>query len=377
MKFLGKIARIFRSIWVSALMVVILALIAAGKIYFASEARRTPPAPKSPAPATSSQDKTAVPKTVTEEFGEKFANFVLPANPAPASKAEKGPPPLPDDIKKRLVNPPTAISLFPPLPEAKLPRSAPPPDRYLPSFRIIHCELIAGPQTGNIETPLIGVVLENQFNIDADGVSRLVIPAGVEVHGLGKSSPVRDRIDGAGKWTFVWRTEDGDNGMELAVNALALNRDFDETKRVYGDTEKSPGIVGRRFQSTGDMAIEEALLDSVAAVSRSLKSYTALLNPLTSQVVNQARPTFGNALLDGAGAGTDRLAQMVDDIRKQIDEKGYYVAVLPGKEFYLYTREPIDLRKARRPAAVVMNEPVEPAPAKIGAPHSAAKTGAP
>ena len=122
-------------------------------------------------------------------------------------------------------------------------------------------------------------------------------------------------------------------------------------KHAYGDTEKSPGIVGRRFESLGDQAIQEALLASVAAITRSVKSYTSILNPLTSQVVNEPKATIGNALLEGGAAGTDRIAQMVDDIRKQVDEKGYYVAVLPGKEFYLYRKEPIDLRYIRRPAA--------------------------
>ena len=67
--------------------------------------------------------------------------------------------------------------------------------------------------------------------------------------------------------------------------------------------------------------------------------------------MNEPKATIGNALLEGGAAGTDRIAQMVDDIRKQVDEKGYYVAVLPGKEFYLYTKEPIDLRYIRRPGA--------------------------
>jgi hypothetical protein len=271
-------------------------------------------------------------------------------------ETEKGPPPIPEELRKQFINLPSPISLFPPRLIAAPAAPPPPPTFYLPSFRIIRCELVAGPQTGNIETPLIGVVLENQYNIDPDGVTRLVIPAGVEVHGTGKPSPIRDRIDGNGKWSFVWRTTGADNGMELTVGALALNRDYDQDKKTYGDLEKSPGIVGRRFESSGDKAIEEAILASVAAVTRNLKSYTAILNPLTSQIVNEQKPTIGNALLEGAGAGTDRIAQMIDDIRKEIDEKGYYIAILPGKEFYLYTKEPIDLRKARRPQSLPVGD---------------------
>jgi hypothetical protein len=365
MKTLGKILSFFRRLWASLLLLVILAAITAFKIYHASSARRheveaiqtqVPLKPTRPALKAASSRKDQAPRTVTEEFGEKFANFVLPPEAPGKREADKGPPPIPEEVRKQFINLPSPISLFPPhFAPVKVPPPLP-PTFYLPSYRIIRCELIAGPQSGNIETPLIGIVLENQYNIDPDGVTQLVIPAGVEIHGTGKPSPIRDRIDGNGKWSFVWRTEDANNGMELTVSALALNRDYDEDKKSYGDLEKSPGIVGRRFQSSGDQAIEEAILASVAAVTRNLKSYTSILNPLTSQIVTEQKPTIGNALLEGAGAGTDRLAQMIDDIRKEIDEKGYYIAILPGKEFYLYTKEPIDLRKARRPQTLAVND---------------------
>ena len=154
----------------------------------------------------------------------------------------------------------------------------------------------------------------------------------------------------------MWRTNDENNAMELTVNALALNRDYDPTSRVYGDAEKSPGILGRRFESVGDKLIQSALLASAAALTRDLKTYTSVLNPLTSEVVNQAKPTVGNALLEAGAVGTDSIAQKLDAIRKEIDEKGYYVAALPGKEFYLYTKEPIDLRNARRPQTFAQSE---------------------
>jgi hypothetical protein len=365
MNALRKLLSFFRRLWTSLLLLVILAGITAIKVYHASSSRRQESAvPASPAPLAKGRpgakapaaQKDQAPRTVTEEFGEKFANFVLPPDVPMRKETEKGPPPIPEELRKQFINLPSPISLFPPRLIASPAAPPPPPTFYLPSFRIIRCELVAGPQTGNIETPLIGVVLENQYNIDPDGVTRLVIPAGVEVHGTGKPSPIRDRIDGNGKWSFVWRTTGADNGMELTVGALALNRDYDQDKKTYGDLEKSPGIVGRRFESSGDQAIEEAILASVAAVTRNLKSYTAILNPLTSQIVNEQKPTIGNALLEGAGAGTDRIAQMIDDIRKEIDEKGYYIAILPGKEFYLYTKEPIDLRKARRPQSLPVGD---------------------
>jgi len=358
MSLLRKLTNPFRRLWLSMGLLVVLAGVTVLKIYHASSSRREseaalaePGGPQKPAgPAPLGEAKETPPKTVTEEFGQTFSNFVLPQGTGP--KKPEGPPPVPEEVRRKFVNPATPISLYPPEPAPRKPASPVPPTYYLPSFRTIRCELIAGPETGAIETPLIGVVLENQYEIDPDGVTRVVIPAGVEVHGVGKTAPMRDRIDGKGKWTFVWRTRDENNAMELSVEALALNRDFDERAKTYGDSEKSPGIVGQRIESGADKVIEEALLASASAITRDLKSYTSVLNPLTSQVVNEQQPTVGNALLEGGAAGADSIAQKLDDIRKQIDDKGYYVAVLPGKEFYLYTKEPIDLRKARRPQAL-------------------------
>jgi hypothetical protein len=349
---LRTMAAPFGRLWVSMALLIVLAGVTVGRIYLASSTRRqevtAPPAAAAPPPVESSR---AGGQSVSAKFGQKFADFILP--PEPARKEEAGPPPVPEEVRKQFVNPATPISLFPPAPARAKTPSGLPATYYLPSFRLIHCELIAGPATGNIETPLIGVVLEDQVAIDPDGVTRVVIPAGVEVHGVGKPSPVRDRIDGAGAWTFVWRTNDGNNAMELTVNALALNRDYDPTSRVYGDNEKSPGILGRRIESASDRLLQSALLASAATLARELRSTTSLLNPLTSQMVTQAKPTAGNALLNAGAAGTDDLAQQIDAIRREIDEKGYYVAILPGKEFYLYTKEPIDLRNARRPQALV------------------------
>jgi hypothetical protein len=366
MSFLGKITGPFRRLWLPAVLLTVLGCLTAVRIYFASSTRRQAddPAVRQAAQAKNvpkpAVGKEPAPQPTTMNFGETVSNFVLPPDTSKKNEAPR-PPPIPDEIKRRFVNSPTPISLFPyhPAP-AKTPPPVP-PTYYLPSFRLIRCELIGGPETGNIETPLIGIVLENQYNIDPDGVTRLVVPAGVEVHGVGRPAPSRDRIDGNGKWTLVWRSKDRNNAMELTVSALALNRDYDEAKRVYGDTEKSPGIAGRRFESLGDMAIQEALLASISAVTRSVQSQASILDPLTSQIVSTPKPSLGNALLQGGAAGTDRIAQMVDDIRKKIDEKGYYVAVFPGKEFYLYTKEPIDLRQARRPGTAEPGS--KPAPA--------------
>ena len=347
---MNRLSRIFRSLGfrVALLTLVILAL-GMGLLWSSRTRRTAQPPPARRATAANPTQHTLPTKTVTQGYNRPIDHFTAPP-PPPAGGSSSGPPPLSESVRKTLVGEPGPISLFP---NAAAPPPAPPaalpPTRYLPSFRLIRCMLITAPQTGEIETPLIGVVLENQYNIDADGRSQLVIPAGIEVHAIGRPTPVRDRIDGDSDWTFVWRTADPDNATELRVPALALNRDFDATHGSYGDQEKSPGILGRRFESFSETVIKEALLDAAAATIRSLKSTTTQTNSLTNTTSYVPKPGLHNAALEGAAAGTDRVTKMLDDIRTQIEQKGYYVAVLPGKEFYLYNKVPIDLRLARRP----------------------------
>ena len=53
----------------------------------------------------------------------------------------------------------------------------------------------------NIDTPIIGLVIEDAWN---DG--RLIVPAGTEVHGVAQKSPVRERIGSDRQWFLVFRT---------------------------------------------------------------------------------------------------------------------------------------------------------------------------
>ncbi len=57
----------------------------------------------------------------------------------------------------------------------------------------------------NIDTPIIGLVIEDAWN---DG--RVIIPAGTEVHGIAQKSPVRERIGSDRQWFLVFQ-----DGREL------------------------------------------------------------------------------------------------------------------------------------------------------------------
>jgi hypothetical protein len=286
-------------------------------------------------------------KPLYAQVGSGIIDIVLPQ---PTESPSKEPPKIPQKVRDAMLTPPVSMSLFPymPAPVAAKPASA---DFYLPSFRMIHCKLANAVETGSTESPLIGYVLEDQYNIDAQGVSRLVIPAGLEIHGTAGPA-MRDRITSTGKWTFVWRTTDTHNAQELAVQALALNRDFDPETGIYGLTDGGPGIAGTRIDGTNEKEIKSLALAFVSATTRALKSSIEMLNPLTNQVVSSSKNSKGNAFLEGAAATVDEAQKQVERIRARLELDGYYVAVLPGAEFYLYTKEPIDLRHVIGPGQV-------------------------
>ena len=338
-----------RSLWLPFLLVVALATLLFVGVYRAhSQRTQALVARNEAAPVT----PTTASKPIVQSYGEKVVDFVVPAAVSRHSGESEGPPPLPKSDLIQFISPPTTTALFPPRARPAPLAQKIPPTYYLPSHRLIRCRLVSGVQTGRINSPIIGFVLVSEDNIGPDGISREVIPAGVEVHGKAVASPMRDRIDGNGAWTFVWRTNDENNGMELPISATALTRDYDDTTHLWGDQEKSPGLIGTRFEGESNEVIKLALLKALGAVPAGFEQYTTQLNQLTNQAVSIAKPGLGNTMLQSASAGMDSIAASVESIRKQIEENGYYVAVLPGREFYLYTESPIDLRLAHRPESL-------------------------
>jgi hypothetical protein len=55
---------------------------------------------------------------------------------------------------------------------------------FLPYGRLLRCELVNTVDSTNIETPIIGLVIEDAWN-----GGRVIIPAGTEVHSLAQKSP--------------------------------------------------------------------------------------------------------------------------------------------------------------------------------------------
>jgi hypothetical protein len=281
----------------------------------------------------------------SQKVGGKIFDLVISNEPEPS---KSGPPPIPDATRRLLITQPTPITLA----SAPAIRPVPPtpkPDHWLPSKRKIHCQLVNALESGVPDAPVIGIVVEDARNLDANGVSQIVIPAGVEVHGP-SSGTVRDRFLCDGAWTLVWRTRDtATNSKELVIQAMALTRQVDPNTQIYGLADGSPGIRGTLIDNNNEALIRTAALGFVQGLLTRVQETTTTSNALTGQSVETPRNTLKNGLLQGAANSIDSVNQKMDQIRQAIAAEGRYVVVIPGTDFYLYTKEPIDFRKAVGP----------------------------
>jgi hypothetical protein len=194
---------------------------------------------------------------------------------------------------------------------------------YAPYGRLIPCELIVTVDSARMRTPIIGLVTEDVYH-----AGRLVIPAGTEVHGTAQPDPTRERIASGNHWTLVWQ-----NGEELTLNGVALDREQDPNGSGWGITDGSAGLRGRIIKSD-DLA--EIKLFAAAFLSGAAGALTqrqpTVLGPIATQTVQ-------NGSLAGA---EDVLGTYAQQILASIERDGFYVRVPAGKQFYLYVIQTID-----------------------------------
>lgn len=258
--------------------------------------------------------------------------FVAPSAPAPAV------PPLATTTLPATVIKPDAVSALPlTLVMSALPNMPEPTLPSAPYGRLIPCETVVALESNRLETPVIGLVTEDVWH---DG--RLVVPAGVEVHGRAALDRMRERLAVQGEWKLVWRTPDRDNGAELTVQGLALDREWEADTRQWGEHDGSAGLRGQVVKTDND---------------RELKLFAATFLATATAALQDTRPTAGllgdssvptttarNALLAGTGAVLREQAQA---IRESIARDGFYLRVPAGKPFYLYLTQTLDRSQAR------------------------------
>lgn len=216
------------------------------------------------------------------------------------------------------------ISLYNEAPSAKTKQLS---QLYVPFGRLIPCELVVTVDSSTIRTPIIGLVTEDVYF-----GGHLIIPAGTEVHGVAQVDRERERIASGGRWTLVMQ-----DGEELTLTGIALDRETDTNGVGWGITDGSAGLRGRLIKSD-DMA----KIKLFAATF--LSAAAATLNQNQQTVLGyQLLPNTQNAALQGAQGVLGAYAKQIYD---SIQQNGFYVRVPAGKQFYLYVTQTIDRNEA-------------------------------
>lgn len=285
--------------------------------------------PALPAPTTVTQ--VPLPKTLTREVA-KFQPPLAAASSTPQAVRPEPVKPEPAPIPVAL---PLSLSV-------EMPKAAPAPlPHTAPYGRLIPCETIIAVDSNRLETPVIGLVTEDVWH---DG--QLVIPAGAEVHGQAAIDRTRERLAVQGQWHLVWRTPDRDNGSELVVQGLALDREYDGTNGRWGENDGSAGLRGQIVKTDDERELKlfaASFLGGATAALQDTRTTAGLVGesavPLT---------TARNAVLAGAGAV---LREYTQAMREAISRDGFFLRVPAGKPFYLYVTQTLDLGQVRRATA--------------------------
>jgi len=219
-----------------------------------------------------------------------------------------------------------------------------------PFGRLIKCELLTTLESNKIQTPVIGIVME-----DVWWNGNLIVPAGSEVHGRAVVDRTRDRIGSANQWTVVFPAFEGNNqvnGAELVIKGLALDRDEDMVVQQPGDSPSTWGLLDGSWGLRGDVIREDkyAALKVIGAGFLAEASRTLISRTVTGTggfiggAVVQNDSTLSNAAMAGANQA---LEHYIEQMQREIQEYGSYIRVRAGKPFYLYVMQTMDVSNAR------------------------------
>jgi hypothetical protein len=303
-------------------LVGLLAACAGGVIYW--QWARRPAA--LPPPVTAAPVVTAPRTTVREVVPFQPVPRELPVVPAGANA---------EPVAVISVQPPAVLPLS--LAPVRI-ESTPTSDPVAPYGRLIPCETVLTLESSRLETPVIGLVTEDVWH-----EGRLVVPKGAEVHGRAAADRTRERLAAEGAWRIVWRTPGADNGTELAVQGIALDRERDAMGR-WGMHDGTAGLRGQVLTSSDWREVQLFAATFLSTATLALQDSRTTAGVLGETVT--AAATARNATLAGTSAV---LRDYARQIREAVERDGIYVRVPAGKPFYLYVTQTLD-RGRRAPS---------------------------
>jgi hypothetical protein len=274
-------------------------------------------------------DNRSIPAQATKATAYTFEEKI------PATTRAQPAPQAPPDTSASIARPASTPKPPPPIPQAIFAtRERGISDLYLPYGRLLRCELVNTVDSINIETPIIGLLIEDVWH---DG--RVVIPAGTEVHGVAQKIAVRERIGSDRKWVLVFQ-----DGRELPIAGTVLDyAPNGEHADQWGETDGSAGLHGYMIASDKYAEAKSILAAMLSAGASAFPETTNLISPLTGGVTQIQQGGFQDAFSAGISAGANLYSQR---LLEKLDKDPYYVRVPAGTLFYLYVTQTVDAQKA-------------------------------
>ena len=218
------------------------------------------------------------------------------------------------------------LSSIPPNPKAQ----------SAPYGQLLRCELVQTCITSNLQTPIIGMVTEPLWWNGNE-----IIPAGVIVHGVAASSPMRDRVGAGTKWVLVWPHRNEWNGKRLILDAIALA--CDRTENAWSKIDGSAGIKGDVISNDDQQRMYAYMASFISGLGEGMVSENEDVTGSTTT------KTTGGTFTDALGKAFQKSASDISDqLFKDLSKSMFYVEARAGTEFYLYVRQDIRISEATK-----------------------------
>ena len=249
--------------------------------------------------------------------------------PPAGEQAQQAPPPQVVHLQEPAHQP--ALSPLVSFYEAVTPTPTPAPRQvkdvtaWLPPGIFIPCALVNTVESSHINTPVVGEVIRDVVQKN-NGVSHVIVPAGTLVNSFAQSGAVRDRIEVAGTWVFVYP-----DGRQLKVRGIACDREADPANQQFGIEDGSAGLQGEIVES-------DHWVNAKAFIALLMTAAMQTGTAVATSTLQAAHTTGVTALPDT----TPILAKYVDQLLNGETGDGRFVRVRAGKEFYVYPTETIE-----------------------------------
>ena len=211
-----------------------------------------------------------------------------------------------------------------------------PKTQSAPYGQLLRCELVQTCITSNLQTPIIGMVTEPLWWNGQE-----IIPAGVIVHGVAASSPMRDRVGTGTKWVLVWPHRNEWNGKRLILDAIALA--CDRTESAWSKIDGSAGIKGDVISNDDQQRMYAYMASFISGMGEGMVSENEDVTGSTTT------KTTGGTFTDALGKAFQKSASDISDqLFKDLSKSMFYVEARAGTEFYLYVRQDIRISEASK-----------------------------